>query len=65
MVIFLSYFLIEIKLFKVEILDFVIYLVVVYLSEFFFYKLNWVFVFFDDVKRLFEILLVKNMNCVC
>lgn len=36
MVIFLSYFLIEIKLFKVEILDFVIYLVVVYLSEFFF-----------------------------
>lgn len=64
MVIFLSYFLIEIKLFKVEILDFVIYLVVVYFSEFF-YKLNWVFVFFDDVKRLFEILLVKNMNCVC
>lgn len=65
MVIFWSYFLIEIKLFKVEILDFVIYLVVVYFSEFFFYKLNWVFVFFDDVKRLFEILLVKNMNCVC
>lgn len=35
MVIFLSYFLIEIKLFKVEILDFVVYLVVVYFSEFF------------------------------
>lgn len=46
MVIFLSYFLIEIKLFKVEILDFVIYLVVVYLSEFFLYIIKLSVCFF-------------------